>query len=606
MTALSQDIEEMTALAQTLVRTADIKVICGDFWPSADLKNRVIRLPDLRALPPAERPRFAHMLRGWFYHEVGHVWFTVPDYSQALHGQTSDAQTSCGTVAHALRCHERWGNLFTHLAVTVEDIRVDQLLVASRPGLARCMQELAQEENDPLQETLAGLAVAAPLTRLTGAILLVGRQVTTMEHLPDAITRLINDMRPAFEAAVRPRTPDDVVETVEALLMALESLAEEAASRTTLPEHAPETDALDLYTAPDHGHHGCATAGDTIGMLIDEAVAAAVAVGWTWPDPLDDDSLEDDLSDEDSPRPYKVLSTDWDECVQFSRPQRQVWSTAFQQDCRAARAAAGALIDVLVDTLTRETSDEVLLGQDYGATLDPSAYHRLHAVASPRDIWMDCRPSGALEAAVMLLVDCSGSMCTADEDTGMRRDALARVCTTALHLALKPSGIPHAVYGFTTAVEDPSQLVEHAAMRRALGENMSVYARTTTAARYYLFKTFDSDDARAVAGIQGEGANLDGEAVALASAALRARPEALKLLLVLSDGWPSGTRHGPTGEAYLRQAVREAERSGIRVVGIGIADDAVCVYYPEHIVVHRLRELPGQMLAILRQVLLEG
>lgn len=51
--------------------------------------------------------------------------------------------------------------------------------------------------------------------------------------------------------------------------------------------------------------------------------------------------------------------------------------------------------------------------------------------------------------------------------------------------------------------------------------------------------------------------------------------------------------------------MRDAERSGIRVVGIGIADDAVCDYYRDWIVVRRLSELPERLLGVLEDVLLK-
>lgn len=54
----------------------------------------------------------------------------------------------------------------------------------------------------------------------------------------------------------------------------------------------------------------------------------------------------------------------------------------------------------------------------------------------------------------------------------------------------------------------------------------------------------------------------------------------------------------------LRQVVKDIEKTGMEVVGIGIEDRSVKDYYPKNIVLHRVSELPRAIMGEMQRLLL--
>ena len=96
--------------------------------------------------------------------------------------------------------------------------------------------------------------------------------------------------------------------------------------------------------------------------------------------------------------------------------------------------------------------------------------------------------------------------------------------------------------------------------------------------------------------------NDDAGAVYAAAERLAARPEARKVLLVLSDGAPShtGTYHA---EKHLKDAVRRVTAAGIDTAGLGIQSTEVRKFYPVHAVTHDLSDLATSAINLLKQLL---
>lgn len=69
------------------------------------------------------------------------------------------------------------------------------------------------------------------------------------------------------------------------------------------------------------------------------------------------------------------------------------------------------------------------------------------------------------------------------------------------------------------------------------------------------------------------GGNKDGYSIRIATKELLSRPEKEKILIVASDGCPSCYNDYTAGMADVKDAVKEARKHGIRVVGIYFADD---------------------------------
>jgi cobaltochelatase CobT len=78
--------------------------------------------------------------------------------------------------------------------------------------------------------------------------------------------------------------------------------------------------------------------------------------------------------------------------------------------------------------------------------------------------------------------------------------------------------------------------------------------------------------------------NIDGEALLWAHTRLQARPEARRILMVISDGAPvddTTQSHNPGGylEAHLREVIAEIENySDVQLIAIGIGHDVTRWY----------------------------
>jgi nitric oxide reductase activation protein len=81
---------------------------------------------------------------------------------------------------------------------------------------------------------------------------------------------------------------------------------------------------------------------------------------------------------------------------------------------------------------------------------------------------------------------------------------------------------------------------------------------------------------------------------------LSERPEAYRVMFVLTDGCPDGG-HQP----IINRQIRLAKEAGIHVVGVGLGygTQGVVSSYPDHIVAENMAQLPEKLLAKLRDIL---
>lgn len=110
--------------------------------------------------------------------------------------------------------------------------------------------------------------------------------------------------------------------------------------------------------------------------------------------------------------------------------------------------------------------------------------------------------------------------------------------------------------------------------------------------RFYIIKDFEENHNRTVCarigGIEHGGVTYLADGVRIAAEALRRRYEESKILIVVSDGVPLGYK-GADEEA--KEEIREAVRSGINVIGIGIDSERVKDYFPIYCIVRSPYEL---------------
>jgi hypothetical protein len=102
--------------------------------------------------------------------------------------------------------------------------------------------------------------------------------------------------------------------------------------------------------------------------------------------------------------------------------------------------------------------------------------------------------------------------------------------------------------------------------------------------------------------------NIDGEAILWASRRLLTKPKGgdSPVLIVFSDGEPASQPEGPEILArHLRESIKQAEKAGIAVFGVGIASNAVKAFYKNAVVVSDVTNLVADFYELLRKVLRE-
>ncbi len=183
-------------------------------------------------------------------------------------------------------------------------------------------------------------------------------------------------------------------------------------------------------------------------------------------------------------------------------------------------------------------------------------------------------PNEIPELAVGLLVDESGSMCSGDRCT------YARAAAIILHDFCDSLDIPIMVYGHSTD-----------------GRGVALYS-------YAEFDGFDSDDRYWLMDI-GARSNWDGAALRFVAERLSKRPEAVKLLILVSDGQPADTGYdGTAAEEDLRGIKQEYQRKGVVFVAAAISDDKPNIqriYGDSFLDITDLEQLPGKLTAVVKK-----
>lgn len=152
-------------------------------------------------------------------------------------------------------------------------------------------------------------------------------------------------------------------------------------------------------------------------------------------------------------------------------------------------------------------------------------------------------PNDRTDIAVAILNDESGSMSSCDRIT------YARSASIILHDFCKGLDIPVAIYGHT---ED---------------DDVELYA-------YAEFDSIDNKDQYRLMDMSARCGNRDGAALRYVAERLMCRPEAVKLLIVISDGQPAGENYyGTEAEADLRGIKKEYSAKGIRLFAAAIGSD---------------------------------
>lgn len=155
-----------------------------------------------------------------------------------------------------------------------------------------------------------------------------------------------------------------------------------------------------------------------------------------------------------------------------------------------------------------------------------------------------------VNTAVALLIDMSGSM----EGKRMKQ---ARLCALCLYEFCRSAGIPILIYGHHT---------DNKQYKRVQNETVYLHSLAEFDA--------DSNDKYRIAGIEADGCNRDGAAITFVGEKLAKRPEKIKLLFLISDGFPNASCYrGKEAEADLLQIKEKLEKKRITMLTAAIGED---------------------------------
>ena len=208
----------------------------------------------------------------------------------------------------------------------------------------------------------------------------------------------------------------------------------------------------------------------------------------------------------------------------------------------------------------------------FGRKLDVHALHRNDG----KVFYKNNLPNQVPELAVGLLLDESGSMHSSNRAT------YARAAAIILHDFCESLEIPVMVYGHSTGYEDQVELFSYAE-----------------------FEGIDNNDKYRLMDIGARGCNRDGAALRFVAEKLSKRPEAVKILILVSDGQPNGRGYfGTAAEEDLRGIKQEYQRKGIVFVAAAIGDDKQNIeriYGDSFLDITDLNQLPTKLTAVVKR-----
>lgn len=218
--------------------------------------------------------------------------------------------------------------------------------------------------------------------------------------------------------------------------------------------------------------------------------------------------------------------------------------------------------------------------------IDTSSLYRLTMPGyseSKKRVFMEPKRTKGLNTAITLLVDGSGSMTAGDSHTRFQTACMAT--HRMLEVFERSLRVPCEVLGYTTKGTPDGEVCSMMELKR-FSER---YCPSVLANKF----------ADAATRMQG---NADADAVLAAYHRLLGRKESRRILIVLSDGYPTDSYAGDACHG-LRTAVKDVKDAGlVDLHGIGIATDSPKDFYGKHTqCVYNLKDLDGAILSTLRR-----
>ena len=281
---------------------------------------------------------------------------------------------------------------------------------------------------------------------------------------------------------------------------------------------------------------------------------------------------------------YRVFTTAYDREVAAATLVRPALLREYREQLDRRIAGQGVntarLARELKQLLARPVQDGWDSGQEEGR-LDGRRIAQLIASPTERRLFTIERLEPQADCVMGFLIDCSGSMRQHIESVAMLVDVLTR--------ALEQAGVSTEILGFSTGAWQGGR-----AQRDWLRMGKPQHPGRLNEVSHLVFKNADTPWRRGRLDIAAllkpdlfrEG--IDGEAVDWACSRLKKRPEARRILLVISDGCPMDGATQLANDAHyldnhLKQVVAQQAQSGeVAVFGVGVGLD-LSPFYPHNL-----------------------
>ncbi|MBP6737056.1 MAG: cobaltochelatase subunit CobT [Rhodobacteraceae bacterium] len=294
---------------------------------------------------------------------------------------------------------------------------------------------------------------------------------------------------------------------------------------------------------------------------------------------------------------YTVYTTDFDEEIRaedLAEPAELERLRAYlDQQLEPLKGAVSRLANKLQRRLQAQQNRSWLFDLEEG-TLDAGRLARVVANPTTPLSFKQEKDTEFRDTCVTLLLDNSGSM-------RGRPISIAAICADVLARTLERCSVKVEILGFTTRAWKGGQSRE-----RWLAQGRPQQPGRLNDLRHIIYKGADAPWRRARPNLglmMKEGLlkeNIDGEALEWAHRRMMARPEARRILMVISDGAPvddSTLSVNPASflEKHLRDVIAMVERKkAVELIAIGIGHD-VTRYYNRAVTITDVEQLAGAM-----------
>ena len=294
---------------------------------------------------------------------------------------------------------------------------------------------------------------------------------------------------------------------------------------------------------------------------------------------------------------YAVYNTSFDEEIraeELAEPAELERLRAYlDQQLEPLKGAVSRLANKLQRRLQAQQNRSWLFDLEEG-TLDAGRLARVVANPTTPLSFKQEKDTEFRDTCVTLLLDNSGSM-------RGRPISIAAICADVLARTLERCSVKVEILGFTTRAWKGGQSRE-----KWLAEGRPQQPGRLNDLRHIIYKSADAPWRRVRPNLglmMKEGLlkeNIDGEALEWAHRRMMARPEARRILMVISDGAPvddSTLSVNPANflEKHLRDVIAMVERKrAVELIAIGIGHD-VTRYYQRAVTITDVDQLAGAM-----------